>query len=178
MTPTSSHADFLPVDDGQPAVRLRRTYPHPVGRVWEFVSDPAELARWFPSRVAIDPKPGGEVRFSFDAGMPDSTGEVLAAEAPRHLAFTWGPDELRFDLEAFDGGTRLTLTNVLAEENTAARNAAGWDVCLDALDAAARGEAYDGPHAGPTPEWRAYYAGYVTAGFPSGAPVPGLDSGA
>ncbi|MFI6879116.1 SRPBCC domain-containing protein [Streptomyces sp. NPDC050400] len=115
--------------------------------------------------------PGATIRFFDDPNMPESTGTVLVADAPHHLAYSWGGDELRLDVTPEgDGATRLTLTNVLESADAAARNAAGWEVCLAALDAADRGEKPDG--AAP---WKAYYDAYVAAGFPSGAPVPGMD---
>ncbi|MEU5511658.1 SRPBCC family protein [Streptomyces fungicidicus] len=168
---------FLTLDDGRPAVRFTRAYDHPADRVWRFVTDPDELAFWFPSRAEIDPRPGGTVAFSGDPAPEDSTGRVLAFDAPRRLAFTWGDDELRFDLgEAANERTRLTLTHVLGAEDTAARSAAGWDVCLAALDARARGERSGGPRPGARAQWRELYAAYVASGVPSGAPVPGTDA--
>ncbi|MFF4545020.1 SRPBCC family protein [Streptomyces sp. NPDC001435] len=166
---------FVTLDDGRPAVRFTRVYDHPLDRVWHFVTDPGELAQWFPSRADMELRPGGTIRFSGDPSMPESTGRVLAVNPPRHLSFEWGGDELRFDLEEAEGGrTRFTLTNVLGAENTAARNGAGWEVCLAALDARARGELFEGPHAGASAPWKEFYAGYIEAGVPSGAPVPGL----
>ncbi|MEU5595416.1 SRPBCC family protein [Streptomyces sp. NPDC020298] len=160
----------------RPAVRFHRTYDHPADQVWRFVTDPGELARWFPSRAEMELRPGGTIRFSGDPNMPASTGRVIAVAPPRHLSFEWGGDELRFDLEdAGDGRTGLTLTDVLAAADTTARNAAGWEVCLTALDARASGAGSAGPHAGPGALWKDFYDGYVEAGFPSGAPVPGLD---
>ncbi|MFF7970040.1 SRPBCC domain-containing protein [Streptomyces sp. NPDC007905] len=167
---------YLTLDDGRPAVRFSRVHDHPVERVWRFVTDPDELAQWFPSRPDMDLRPGGVIRFSGDPNMPESTGTVLALHPPRHLSFEWGGDELHFDLAEADGGrTRFTLTNVLAAENTAARNSAGWEVCLAALDARAGGERSQGPHAGAGARWKEFYDGYVGAGVPSGAPVPGVD---
>ncbi|MEU0899376.1 SRPBCC family protein [Streptomyces massasporeus] len=167
---------YLTLDDGRPAVRFSRVYDHPVDRVWQFVTDADELERWFPSRAEIELRPGGTVRFSGDPHMEDSTGRVLAVDPPRHLAFEWGGDELRFDLEATgEKSTRFTLTNVLDTEDSAARNGAGWEVCLAALDARARGEETAGPHSGADAPWKELYAAYVAAGTPSGAPVPGLD---
>ncbi|MFI0508783.1 SRPBCC family protein [Streptomyces sp. WSLK1-5] len=161
---------YLTLDDGRPAVRFSRTYDHPVARVWRFVTDADELAHWFPSRAEIDLRPGGAVKFSGDPHMEDSTGRVIAVDEPRHLSFEWGGDELRFDLEALDENrTRLTLTNVLQAADTAARNGAGWEVCLAALDAHARGERPG------RPPWEGLYRAYVDAGLPSGAPVPGMD---
>ncbi|WP_432041185.1 SRPBCC family protein [Streptomyces cadmiisoli] len=172
--PADLTGTHLTLDDGRPAVRFSRTYAHPIDRVWHFVTDPDELAEWFPARAEIDLRPGGTVTFSGDPGLADTTGRVIAVDPPRHLSFDWAGDELRFDLEPVDERhTRFTLTNVLGEENTAARNGAGWEVCLSALDAKARGERFEGPHAGATAPWKGYYQGYIDAGVPSGAPIPG-----
>ncbi|MFF5475755.1 SRPBCC family protein [Streptomyces sp. NPDC012935] len=168
---------FLTLDDGRPAVRFSRTYDHPVERVWQFVTDADELAHWFPSRAEIELRPGGTIKFSGDPNLEDSTARVIAVDEPRHLSFEWGGDEVHFDLEALgERRTRFTLTNVLVAENTAARNGAGWEVCLAALDALARGERFEGAHAGAEAPWKEFYDGYVAAGLPSGAPVPGLDT--
>ncbi|MEV5252486.1 SRPBCC family protein [Streptomyces werraensis] len=165
---------FLTLDDGRPAVRFVREYDHPVDRVWRFVTDADELVHWFPSRAEIDLRPGGAVVFGGDPALEDSTGRVVAVDPPRHLSFTWEEDEIHFDLEELgEKRTRFTLTNVLGTGNTAARNSAGWDVCLSALDARARGERFEGPHAGPEAPARALYEAYVAAGMPSGAPYPG-----
>jgi uncharacterized protein YndB with AHSA1/START domain len=166
---------YLTLDDGRPAVRFSRTYDHPIERVWQFVTDAGELAHWFPSRAEIDPRPGGTINFSGDPNMPESTGRVLGLDEPRRLSFEWGGDELHFGLETLDAGrTRFTFTDVLQAADTAARNAAGWEVCLAALDAKARGERVKGPHAGASASWKEFYEAYVGAGVPSGAPVPGL----
>ncbi|MEU7057150.1 SRPBCC family protein [Streptomyces sp. NPDC046197] len=165
----------LTLADGRPAIRFSRVLAHPADRVWHFVTDPGELAEWFPSRAEIELRPGGTIRFTGDPNMPESTGRVLAVDPLRHLSFEWGGDEVRFDLEqAQDNRTRLVLTDVLSAENTAARNAAGWEVCLAALDAKARGERSAGPHTGGSAAWKEFYERYVGAGVPSGAPVPGL----
>ncbi|MFE9600407.1 SRPBCC family protein [Streptomyces hokutonensis] len=167
---------YLTLDDGRPAVRFSRVYDQPLDRVWQFVTDPDELAQWFPSRAEFELRPGGTVTFSGDPNMPESTGKVIAVDSPRHLSFEWDGDELRFDLEEVEEKrTRFTLTNVLSAEDTASRNGAGWEVCLGTLDAKSRGERVEGPHAGAGAPWKEFYDGYLAAGIPSGAPVPGLD---
>ncbi|MFI2759143.1 SRPBCC family protein [Streptomyces echinatus] len=174
--PADLTGTYLTLADGRPAVRFSRVYDHPVERVWHFVTDPGELAAWFPSRAEMELSPGGAIRFSGDPNMPESTGRVLAVDPPRHLSFAWGGDELHFDLEeAGPGRTRFTLTDVLSAADTAARNGAGWEVCLTALDAKAGGERHQGPHTGASAPWKEFYDGYRAAGVPSGAPVPGLD---
>ncbi|POX37116.1 toxin [Streptomyces sp. Ru73] len=176
---TTNPGSYLRLDDGRPAVRFERIYDHPVEKVWAFVTEPDELAHWFPApRITLDLVPGGTITFAGDPAVPDlrTTGRILAVDPPRHLSFTWGDDELRFDLAPLDGGrTRFTLTDVLEARDAAARNAAGWDVCLAALDAFAEGRSFEGPHSGPTPQWEKLYAEYVAAGLPAGAAVPGKD---
>ena len=54
----------------------------------------------------------------------------------------------------------------------AARNAAGWHVCLDRLAARLAGEQTAAPGSGPTEEWRGHYDEYQRRDVPSGAPIP------
>ncbi|MEV0634922.1 SRPBCC family protein [Streptomyces sp. NPDC050619] len=172
--PADLTGTYLILDDGRPAIRFSRTYDHPVDRVWRFVTEADELAHWFPSRAEIELRAGGTITFGGDPDMEDSTGRVIAVDPPRHLSFEWGGDELHFDLEPLDAKrTRFTLTNVLIAADTAARNGAGWEVCLAALDAKARGERFEGPHAGMNAPWKEFYDAYLAAKIPSGAPVPG-----
>jgi hypothetical protein len=51
------------------------------------------------------------------------------------FGWTWGGDDLRFELEPTASGTRLTLTTWVhsAEPDEAASTAGGYHVCLDAL---------------------------------------------
>ena len=61
------------------------------------------------------------------------TGTVLAVDEPKLLSYTWGDDEiLRFELHPEGEGTRLVLSDQL-QASWAARNAAGWEDCLDRL---------------------------------------------
>lgn len=62
-------------------------------------------------------------------------GRVLAVEPERLLEFEWGTDVLRIELAPDGTRTTLTLTHVFDERGKAARDAAGWHVCLDHLAA-------------------------------------------
>ncbi|MGW2562774.1 SRPBCC family protein [Streptomyces sp. NPDC001514] len=160
--------------DGRPAVQFQRSYPRPVEQVWAAVSEPEGLAHWFPSTVRLEPHAGGKIEFSDDPHMYASTGTVLAFEPPHRFAFTWEGDEIHLELAPEgDSGCRLTLTNVLAAENTAARNAAGWSVCLAELDKHLAGAPAEGPHSESAEPWQPYYDAYVAEGMPSGAEIPG-----
>jgi uncharacterized protein YndB with AHSA1/START domain len=159
---------------GRPAVRFIRSYDRPAERLWSAVTEPDELSLWFPAKVAMEHRAGGPIEFSGDPNMPAMTGSVLIYDPPRRLAFSWGASELHFELEA-RGEHRcvLTLTDVLDAENAAARNAAGWQVCLAELTKHMTGLAADGPHSAAAQSWQACYESYVAAGMPSGAAIPG-----
>ena len=170
----SAHGTYATID-GEPAVRFERRLPHPVEAVWRTVTEPGELAHWFPSEVEVDLRLGGAMRFTFSPDMVYA-GEVVEFDPPRRFAFTWGTDLLRFDLAPDGDGTRLTMLHVLREEGdeAAAKTAAGWHLCLDGLARRLAGEPGVTAPDGPTPEWRARYDEYRDRDVPSGAPVPGL----
>ena len=170
----STHGTYVP-GEPWPALRFERRIAHPVDIVWRAVSEPAELAHWFPTAVDGLMRPGGELRFTFPGDdEPAHTGRVLQVEAPARLAFTWFGDVLRFELEPLDAGaaTLLRFTHELREVDAAARTMAGWTVCLDVLERRTAGEPATAPGPRPTAEWQEHYDHYVAAGVPAGAPVP------
>jgi uncharacterized protein YndB with AHSA1/START domain len=105
-------------------LRLERRYRHPVERVWRAISDPDELAHWFPANEPM---------------------RVVAADRPHRLRATWFGDELRFDLRAdADGqGCVLVFTHAVEDRDGSARTAAGWDRCFARLDALCAGRPMD-----------------------------------
>ncbi len=62
-----------------------------------------------------------------------SETRVTRAEAPRILEYNWGGNDIRWELEAFDGGTRLTLWHDI-DRRFISMGAAGWHICFDVLD--------------------------------------------
>jgi uncharacterized protein YndB with AHSA1/START domain len=168
---TTGHYENL---DGQPIVRFERTFPYPVAVVWEAVTDPAQLAEWFPTTVEFgDLEVGEEIvfRFAQDA-YPAMSGRVIDVQPRRRLVFSWGDDELTFELEPADGGSacRLSFSVALDSADKAARDAAGWDQCLDMLAEVAAGAQPRRP--APAEAWRAYYDDYREQGLPATAPIP------
>jgi hypothetical protein len=49
------------------------------------------------------------------------------------LEYNWGSQDVRWELEAFSGGTRLTLWTKIGRRFIAI-GAAGWHICFDVLD--------------------------------------------
>ncbi|MGH9138165.1 MAG: SRPBCC family protein [Acidimicrobiales bacterium] len=134
--------------DGQPALRFERRYRHPMERVWRAISDPGEMARWFPSNVEGERRAGAELLFvddeqraaAHEAGEPTRAdgpmfhGTVLTYDPPNVFSFTWGGELLRFELLPDGDDTVLVFTQILSHQSVAARNGSGWHMCLSELD--------------------------------------------
>ena len=82
--------------DGRPTLRLERRLAHPVAAVWSALTEPAELARWFPSTIDGELREGARLSFSFPEHheVPDMEGRVTDLDPPRALAFFWGGNML------------------------------------------------------------------------------------
>lgn len=125
--------------DGKPALRFERLLAHPPERVWRALADPSEEAAWHPTPARFEPRVGGRVEYVAGGhveGMAD--GEVTDFEPPRLLGYTWGADgeeanHLLFELRPHDAGSLLILVHSFEDRFKAARDGAGWHVCLDAL---------------------------------------------
>jgi uncharacterized protein YndB with AHSA1/START domain len=127
----------LLTDGPRPLLRLERHLPDPPPVVWQAITDREQLRSWFPCDVVVAGgrwTAGASISFPFAAEVIDMTltGVVLEVDEPKVLVFTWGEDTLRFELSPHDGGTHLVLIDELPA-SAAARNAAGWDECLDRL---------------------------------------------
>jgi uncharacterized protein YndB with AHSA1/START domain len=125
----------------KPVLRFERFLPRPVAEVWRAVTDPIEMRAWFPTRIEIDHwEEGATLTHHFDGqAYGPLPGTVIACSEPHRLVFTWGDDTISFELSAAEGGTIFVLSEELAAPR-AARNAAGWEVCLERLVEGAVGE--------------------------------------
>jgi activator of Hsp90 ATPase-like protein len=106
-------------------------------------------------------EPATEAVESFD-------GEVLAFDPPAMLEFRWGTDVIRIELEPDGDGTRLTLLDTIDELGKAARDAAGWHVCLDQLEHHLDRTA---PRWSPSERWRELHPSYVEELGPEAAAI-------
>jgi predicted 3-demethylubiquinone-9 3-methyltransferase (glyoxalase superfamily)/uncharacterized protein YndB with AHSA1/START domain len=125
---------------GRTVLRFERSLRQPPERVWTALTALDGLRSWHPSPFELEPRVGGAVRYLPPDGAAFGDGEVTAYEPPRALAYTWGDDHLRFELEPHGDGTRLVLTHTFDDRLKAARDAAGWHLCLDALASSLGGD--------------------------------------
>jgi uncharacterized protein YndB with AHSA1/START domain len=127
--------------DGRPALRFERVLRHPPERVWRALTDTEEMFAWHPTPARFDPEVGGRAVWDPKGHVPDlDDGEVTDYDPPRLLGYTWSkegprPDHLRWELRPHDDGTLLILVHTFEDRLKAARDGAGWHVCLDALAA-------------------------------------------
>jgi uncharacterized protein YndB with AHSA1/START domain len=151
--------------DGRSTLRFERQLRHPIERVWQAITEPAELATWFPCRVELGTLArGAQLHFVFETeNVPEMDGEITELEPPRLLAFTWGFDQLRFELEPTGSGCRLVFSCTFANDGIkGARDGAGWHVCLEQLAARLDGQ----PRASAeqtNARWQELHPAYVAA---------------
>jgi uncharacterized protein YndB with AHSA1/START domain len=115
---------------------LVRELRHSREKVWEAITEPAQLREWAPfvadgSLGTV----GATVKLTTVAAPRPTVSEatVTRADAPNMLEYNWGDHDMRWELEALGGGTRLTLwTNI--GHRFIAMGAAGWQICFDVLD--------------------------------------------
>jgi len=109
---------------------LVRDLRHPPDKVWRALTEPAELREWAPFEAGGSlANAGATVTLTWvGTGRPVETA-VTRAEAPRALEY----GDLRWELEAAGGGTRLTLWASI-DRRFVSMGAAGWHIALDVLD--------------------------------------------
>jgi uncharacterized protein YndB with AHSA1/START domain len=148
--------------DGRSVLRFERRLAHPVEKVWRAITEPDDLAAWFPAQLVGERAPGAKIRFVFATGgthtqdpegsraddrttteagdgatddqAPTQEGEILEYQPPRLFAYTWGDSVLRWELHPDGPGCRLLFSHTFLDRPFAASYATGWHGCLDALE--------------------------------------------
>jgi uncharacterized protein YndB with AHSA1/START domain len=115
---------------------LVRDLRHSPEKVWQALTDPAHLHEWAPFDSDGNlGTVGAKVKLT-TIGAPAlhvTQTTVTRADAPNALEYNWGGFDMRWELEALGGGTRLTLWANIAPRFIA-MGAAGWHICFDVLD--------------------------------------------
>ena len=107
------------------AIRLRRTYDAPVEDVWDALTSPERITRWF-LPISGDYRVGGQYQLEGNAG-----GEILTCERPHRLRVTWVYGEVASPSDVSELEVRLTPagegTTTLELEHTAIVPDERWD---------------------------------------------------
>ncbi len=123
-------------------------------RVYEAITDPTQIIKWFPDAVEGDLAAGQKATFTFE-GHGKSSIYTIAATPFNYFAYRWIPggavavdDVLKesntlveFFIEERDGKTNVTvkesgfaLLPVEMAEKAFAQNSGGWDYMLERLE--------------------------------------------
>jgi uncharacterized protein YndB with AHSA1/START domain len=145
---------------------LVRQLRHPPEKVWRALTDPTQLREWAPFDADGNMGIAGSTVKLSTVGTPTPTisgTRIRRADEPNVLEYSWGDGDLRWELEDFDGGTRLTLWHNI-DRRFISMGAAGWHVCLDVMDHALSGTPLGrivGPEAMKSEGWQRLNADYA-----------------
>ena len=135
-TPGPASGAQIRLDGEKRTLILVRELRHSPEKVWQALTDPAHLREWAPFDADGNlGTAGATVKLTTVAAPAPHVTEtkVTRAEAPKLLEYGWGGNEMRWELEAFGGGTRLTLWHNI-DRRYISMGAAGWHICFDVLD--------------------------------------------
>ena len=128
------------------AVTLERRYRADQADVWQAITDPERVRRWF-LPLTGELRQGGNFHLEGHAG-----GDILTCEAPRHLVVTLGGESSSVDVLLSGDGqqTLLTLTHSVPIELAGSGAGAlyvgpGWDGALLGIALYLAGEAVGDP---------------------------------
>jgi uncharacterized protein YndB with AHSA1/START domain len=134
----TDHEQYTPGPAGGAEVRkdgekwtliLVRELRHSPDKVWQALTDPAHLREWAPFDVDGSLGAVGTVNLTWAGTQQTLQTRVTRADAPKVLEYS----DFRWELEAFGGGTRLTLWTNL-DRRFISMGAAGWHIAFDVLD--------------------------------------------
>ena len=136
-----TETETLTIEDGRTVLRMERALAHPPEKVWRALTEPAQLAKWFPAAVELDPRLEGRIAFTFKQDKDyEGSGVIRGYEPPRLLEYTWGEEIHRWELTPTDDGCLLRLTATYDDHAGSASFTSGWILCLDNLDLSLGGD--------------------------------------
>ena len=106
-----------------------RELRHSPDKVWQALTDPAQLREWAPFDVDGSLGTVGTVKLTWVGTPTPLETRVTRADAPSVLEY----NDTRWELEAFGGGTRLTLWHNI-DRRFISWGAAGWHISFDVLE--------------------------------------------
>jgi uncharacterized protein YndB with AHSA1/START domain len=129
------------------SVLISRTYDSAIEDVWDALTDPERVKRWF-MPLSGDLRPGGAFQLEGNAG-----GDILECEAPNRLKVSFGGPASLVELRLTPEGDNLTILELehtvpieMAQSGAGALFVGpGWDGGFVALDLYLRGQVADDP---------------------------------
>jgi uncharacterized protein YndB with AHSA1/START domain len=144
LVPTASGADLV----------LERSFRAPIADVWQSVTDPDSMSRWF-GTWSGEAGPGKYVtlQMGFEKDAPPTQVLIEQCDAPRHLAVAMkdehGDWQLSISLSEEGDTTHLRFVQHLLDTKQVGDVGPGWEYYLDMLVAARAQQ--------PLPDFNDYY---------------------
>ncbi len=107
------------------AIVVRHTYDAPAADVWDAITDPARMCRWFFEAIReFRPEPGFETKFDVenDGTVYRHWWNVEEVVPGERIVYRWryegvaGDSDVTWELAKTSGGTELTLTHRVRED--------------------------------------------------------------
>ena len=108
---------------------LVRELRHSPEKVWQALTDPAHLREWAPFVTDGSLGAVGTVKLTWVGNPAPIETKVTRVEAPKALEY----GDMRWELEASGGGTRLRLWHII-DRRFISWGAAGWHISFDVLE--------------------------------------------
>ena len=113
-------------------IEIERAYVHPLSEVWAAVTTADGISAWMKYETTLERRIGGRIFVDFKS-EGNLEGIVCEWAPERVFAYTWGLSVVRWELESWEGSTRLRFTNSHAMPEILLGFAAGWHAFIDHL---------------------------------------------
>jgi uncharacterized protein YndB with AHSA1/START domain len=124
---------------------LERTLPNAPREIWAALTERGQVSRWAPFDPDRDLTETGFVALPeagkehTDDEVEESVGTVVTVAPQRMLSLVWGGDAIDIELAPTASATVVQLTHTFDDRANASSYAAGWHLCLTALEGVASG---------------------------------------
>ncbi|MET0715485.1 MAG: SRPBCC domain-containing protein [Mycetocola sp.] len=124
---------------------LERTMPNTPQNIWAALTQREQVSRWAPFDPDRDLTETGFValpeagKSGSDDETDESIGTVVTVAPQRMLSLVWGGDAIDIELAPTASATVVRLSHTFDDRANASSYAAGWHLCLTALDGVASG---------------------------------------
>lgn len=85
----SSRAGTLTFEGDYATLTFERRISHPVQVVWEALTEPEHLARWYLTKARVEAREGGSIDYLTGPAQVHVTGKILIWEPPRVFEHEW-----------------------------------------------------------------------------------------
>jgi uncharacterized protein YndB with AHSA1/START domain len=141
----TSRAGTLTFEGDHATLAFERRIRHPVQVVWEAVTEPEHLARWYLTKARLEAHEGGRIDYLTGPAQVHVTGKVLVWDPPRVFEHEWNVEPrkdlptgektiVRWELTPEGDGTLLRFTHRRLTRQTATVFAGGMHGFLDRLE--------------------------------------------